>query len=149
MASPKVRLGALIAIGIASMMLMVVTAGALTASQTLPSTGTITAVNLDVYSNSACTTPLTSINWGNVSPGTSVTQTIYIKNTGTAAETLSMAYGNWTPSNAGYYLSISWTPAMTSLPAGNSTSATLTLTATSSAGSLSTFSNNIVITGTQ
>jgi hypothetical protein len=53
---------------------------ALISSKTVASTGIITITNLGVYSDSACTQSLTSINWGTISPGNSVARTIYVKN---------------------------------------------------------------------
>jgi hypothetical protein len=146
---PKLSIGATIAIAVTGLFLTMLTAGALVSSQTVPSGGTITAVNVGVYSNSQCTTNCTSIDWGMLSPGGSTTRTIYIKNTGTVPVTLSMATANWSPSNANNYLTVTWNRANNVLAAGSSVSATLTLTASSSAGSITNFSFDIVITGTE
>jgi hypothetical protein len=146
---PKLSIGAIIAIAVTGLFLTMLTAGALVSSQTVPSGGTITAVNVGVYSNSQCTTNCTSIDWGMLSPGGSTTRTIYIKNTGTVPVTLSMATANWSPSNANNYLTVTWNRANNVLAAGSSVSATLTLTASSSAGSITNFSFDIVITGTE
>ncbi|MGA2681826.1 MAG: hypothetical protein ABSF44_08515 [Candidatus Bathyarchaeia archaeon] len=81
--------------------------------------------------------------------GTQVTQIAYIKNTGNIAENLTMSTTSWSPSNAWTYLTLNWSPTSSTLAAGATTSATLTLTASSGAGALSTFSVNIVFTGTQ
>jgi archaellum component FlaG (FlaF/FlaG flagellin family) len=149
MALKKMSSAAIIAIAIAGALLTVTTLAALNVSENLSSTGTITAVNLDIYSDSACTIPITSISWGNVAPGSANPTTIYIKNTGNVAETLTMTSGSWTPSNANTYLTLTWNRQNTVLAAGASTSATLTLTAASNCGSLTTFSFTITITGTQ
>jgi hypothetical protein len=150
MAFKKLSPAITIAIGITALVLVICTAGLLTINQQVPVTGTITAINLGVYSDSSCATPLTTISFGNVVPGTQVTQTIYLKNTGNVAEsTLTMSTNTWNPANAGTYLTLTWTPTSSSLAVGASTSATLTLTATSSAGALTTFSFNVVFTGTQ
>jgi hypothetical protein len=146
---PKLSLGATIAIAVTGLFLTMITAGALVSSQTIPSGGTITAVNVGVYSNSACTSNCTSIDWGTLSPGGSTTKTIYVKNTGTIPVTLSMAPANWSPSNANNYLTVTWNRANYALAAGASVSAILTLTASSSAGSLTNFSFDVVITGTE
>jgi hypothetical protein len=146
---PKLSLGATIAIAVTGLFLTMITAGALVSSQTIPSGGTITAVNVGVYSNSACTSNCTSIDWGTLSPGGSTTKTIYVKNTGTIPVTLTMAPANWSPSNANNYLTVTWNRANYALAAGASVSATLTLTASSSAGSLTNFSFDVVITGTE
>jgi len=149
MAFKKVGTGTLIAITIAGVLLVAITAGLLTTTQNVPGSGTISAIGLGVYSDSGCTTPLTSISFGSVNPGTQVTQTIYLKNTGNIAENLTMTVSSWSPSNAGTYLTITWSPTTSPLAAGAVTSATVTLAASSSAGALSTFSFNLAITGSQ
>jgi hypothetical protein len=142
-------IGALIAIGIVGMMLIIATAGLLSSNQTLAANGTIAGINLGIYSDYGCTTPITTVSWGTVTPGTQVTQTIYVKNTGNIGENLTMAINTWSPANAGTYLTIAWSPVLSTLATGQSTSATLTLAASAGAGAISSFSCNIVITGTQ
>ena len=149
MSMRKISVGATIAIAVTGLFLTMVTAGVLVSSQTVTSGGTITAVNVGVYTDSACTVNCTSIDWGTLSPGNSTTRTIYVKNTGTAPVTLSMTTTNWVPTNANTYLTLTWNRANYALAAGTSVSATLTLTASASAGAITTFSFNIVITGTQ
>jgi hypothetical protein len=124
------------------------TAGVLVSSQTLQSGGTVTAINVGVYSDSACTQNYSNINWGTLAPGASNTSTIYIKNTGTIPVTLSMATANWVPSNASTCLTLTWNRANYVLAAGSSVSANLNLTASASAY-ITTFSFDIVITGTE
>jgi hypothetical protein len=136
-------------LGLTLLLLLIVSSALLTSTQTVPATGTITAINLGVYSDAGCTTPLTALNFGIVSPSTQVTQTIYLKNTGNSAENLTMNTNTWSPSNAGTYLTLTWLPTTTPLAAGAITSATLTLTASASAGALSTFSFNVAFTGSQ
>jgi hypothetical protein len=149
MAMRKISMGAMIAVAVTGLFLTMLTAGVLTSSQTVQSGGTITAVNVGVYSDIGCTQNCTSIDWGTLAPGNSMTRTIYVKNTGTVSVTLSMATANWVPSNANTYLTLAWNRDSYVLAAGNSVSATLTLTASASAGSITTFSFNIIITGTQ
>ncbi|MGD0644997.1 MAG: hypothetical protein ABSA75_08845 [Candidatus Bathyarchaeia archaeon] len=146
-----IKLGSrtLIAIGITGALLVALTAGLLTTTQNVPASGNVSAIGLGVYSNALCTVPLTSISFGSVAPGTQVTQTIYLENTGNIAENLTMAVNSWVPSNAGTYLTLTWSPASSTLAAGAITSATLTLAASSGAGALSTFSFNVAFTGTQ
>ena len=136
-------------IAVVALLLTVIAAGALTDSVTVPLAGSITAVNVDVYSDAGCTVPCTSLNVGSLAPGASATQTIYVKNNGTVPETLSMAVAGWNPSNAGSYLTLSWNRVGYVLNAGSSVQATLTLTAAANTGSLTTFSCNVTITGTQ
>ena len=126
-----------------------ITVAALTASQNVPLSGTITAVNVELYTDSACTIPCTSLAVGTVSPGGTATQTLYVKNTGTVPETLSMTATNWNPANADSYLAVTWNRANHILNAGASVQAIITLTAAANTGTLTTFSCTVTITGTQ
>jgi len=145
----KISTGAAIAIAATGLFMTLLTTGLLMSSQTLQSNGTVTAVNVGVYSDSGCTQNCTSIDWGTIAPGNSSTRTIYIKNIGTIPMTLSMTTGSWVPSNANTYISLSWNRGGTVLSAGQSISATLTLSASSSAGNITSFSFNMTITGTE
>ena len=148
MAIRTVSMGAIIAIAVTGIFLTVVSAGVLTASQSVTSSGTITAVNVGVYADSGCTQSCSNIDWGTLPPGNSTNRIVYVKNTGTVPVTLSLSTTNWTPSNANNYLTLSWDRTNYVLNAGSSIQATLTLTASSGAGSLTSFSFNVVITGT-
>ncbi len=149
MTMQKTAIGATIALASIGLFLTMLTAGVLTSSQSVQSNGSITAVNVGVYSDIGCAQNLTSIDWGVLPPGNSTSMMIYIKNTGNVPETLSMATSNWVPSNANTYLTLTWNRANYVLSPNTSVNATLTLTASSGAGALTTFSFNIIITGTQ
>jgi hypothetical protein len=144
----KISKGAIIAIVAVGLILTATTAGLLSVSQTVSSSGTVTAVNVGVYSDSACTLTLTSIDWGTISPGNSVTRTIYVKNTGNTQITLSMTTTSWNPSSADGPITLTWDKESSTLTVGESTAATLTLSVSSSISGITTFSVNIVITGT-
>ena len=137
----------LVIIGVA---LTLTTFAAVSTSQNLSSSGTVTtSANLGVYSNSACTTVLSSINWGTLTPGTSYTQTVYVKNTGNGLSlTLSMNATNWSPVGANGPMSLSWNQEGTRLTPGQSVAATLTLVVSSSISDVTNFSVQINITGT-
>ncbi|MGD0451432.1 MAG: hypothetical protein ABSA79_10320 [Candidatus Bathyarchaeia archaeon] len=162
------NIGVLIVIGLVGMMLVIATSGLLSANQTLAATGSITptstpaptpppstptptpiqTVGVSIYSDAGLTTAMSAVTWGTITPGSQTTVTIYIKNTGNTAETLSMTTSNYTPSNANTYLTCTWVPTVTTLAAGASTSATLTLAASSSA-TAGSFNFSITITGSQ
>jgi hypothetical protein len=145
----KIPVTAVIALTIAAIALTLTTAAVLSANQTVPLNGAINAVNLGVYSDSDCTQTATALNVGTLSPGGTATQTVYIKNTGNIPETLTMTTNNWTPTNAPTYLTLTWNLQNTVLNAGATIPATLTLTAASNTGSLTTFSCDVTITGSQ
>ena len=140
---------AIIALTITALALVLTTAALLTNNQTVPLSGTINAVNLGVYSDSACTQTCSALNVGALNPGGTGTQTIYIKNTGNVAETLTMTANNWNPTNATTSLTLTWNQQNTGLPAGQSIQAVITLTVASNCGSMTTFSCSVTITGTQ
>jgi hypothetical protein len=130
--------------------LMLMAYAAINVSVSINSSGSIAASpNIGVYSNSACTTLLTTISWGSPSPGGTVTQTVYVKNTqGTASLTLSMTASNWNPTSANGPLTVTWNQQGTVLAPGQSTAATLTLKVSSSIAGITTFSVQISISGT-
>ena len=146
-------------IGVAIILLVTITLtlaattyAALSTSQSLSSSGSVTIIStasLGIYSDSACTIPLTSISWGSLTPGGTTTQTIYVKNTGTVPLTLSMATSNWSPTAANGPIAISWNKAGTVLSSGQSTSAVLTLTVSSGITDITSYSVQISITGAQ
>jgi hypothetical protein len=148
MAMRKISTGAILAIMVVGLVLAVTTAGLLSVSQSVPSSGTITTVNVGVYSDSACNLPLTSIDWGTISPGNIVTRIIYVKNTGTAQITLSMTKTDWNPPSADGPITLTWDKGGTTLNANQVATATLTLSVSSSISGITIFSVNIVITGT-
>jgi hypothetical protein len=145
----KIPSTTIIALTITALALTLTTAAVLSTNQTVPLNGTITAVNLGVYSDSSCTQTVTTLNVGTLNPGGTATQTVYVKNTGNIPETLTMTTNNWNPTNAPTYLTLSWNRQNTVLNAGSSIQATITLTAASNTGSLTTFSCNVTLTGTQ
>jgi len=144
--SPKLLV---IILTVAALAVAGLTVAAVTINQNISSSGTINAgPNIGVYSNSACTTSITSLNWGSVEAGGNATQTIYVKNTGTASVCIALAVNNWSPSTASTYMTLSWNQQGTQLSAGASTAATLTLTVLANATGITSFSNTISISGT-
>ena len=145
----KPSIGAIIAIvAIAGLFLTLTTAGLLSINQSIPTSGTVSTVNVDVYSNSACTQQLTSISWGSVAPGGTAARTVYVKNTGTNQITLTMTRTNWNPANANGPIAVTWDKESTTLTANQIATATLTLSVSSSISGITTYSVDIVITGT-
>ena len=138
-----------IALTIVAVSLVGSTLAAITVNQNLNSTGTIaTTPNIGIYSDAACTNALTTINWGPRAAGSTTTQTVYIKNTGSGSITLNLATTNWSPSGASNYITIAWNRQGTSLATDQSTAATLTLTVSAGITGITTFSNTITISGT-
>ncbi|HKM60632.1 MAG TPA: hypothetical protein VJY36_07150, partial [Candidatus Bathyarchaeia archaeon] len=125
-------------------------ANSLSSKSNVLSNGAVTtSANCGLYSNSACTKPLSSIDWGILTAGGTVTQTIYVKNTGSGLPlTLNMTTTNWSPASANGPITVTWDQEGTILSPGQSTAATLTLAVSSSEIGLTNFGVQISITGT-
>ncbi len=140
-------IAALVIIGV---VLTITTYAALNTSTNVPATGTVyTSANLSVYSDSGCTIPVSSLSWGNPTPGAVINQTIYIKNTSTGLSlTLNMTTNNWVPTTANGPITITWNQQGTDLKPGQSAAAILTLTVSSSIVDITNFNAQICVTGT-
>ena len=149
MALQKLYMGALIAIIATRIFLTLTTAGLVSVNLAVPSSGNVTTVNVGVYSDSSCTHNLTSIDWGTISPGDSVTRTIYVKNTGNTQITLGMTKTNWNPINANGPITLTWNRESNTLNVGQITTATLALSVSESISGITYFSVDIVVTGTE
>jgi hypothetical protein len=121
---------------------------ALQASTKVSNTGSLMTVGVGVYSDSACTTKITSLNWGTLAPGSNVNQTVFIKNEGNAVATLSMAPSNWSPASASSYMTLTWNYNGQTLSVGQVVQVKFTLTISSSVTGITTFSFDITITAT-
>ena len=107
-----------------------------------------TSASCGLFSNSACTTPISSINWGNLTAGETSNQTIYIKNISSGLSlTLNMTTNSWSPASANGPITITWNQEDTILSPGQSTAATLTISVSSSEVDITSFSVQILITG--
>jgi hypothetical protein len=143
-------LGVLVIIGV---VVAVLSSGLLVAQQGVPSSGDVGgqvsgSVNIGLYSDADASVNCSSVNWGSLSAGSSVTQTIYVKNNGSTSETLHMTTSDWTPMSAAASLTLSWNLDGTILPAGVVVPATITLSAAANTTTLTDFSFNIVVSGT-
>jgi hypothetical protein len=121
-------------------------------SITIHNVGNFYAVGIAAYQDPACTENLTQINWGTVYAGNSQTYVAYLQNEGSTNLTLTLTYGNWVPSNAPNFMSLSWNYAGEVIAPGQVLTATFTLAtiyAPYPAINFTSFSFDITVTGTQ
>jgi hypothetical protein len=71
--------------------------------------------------------------------------TVYVRNEGNVAASLSLATDNWNPSNASNYLALSWNYVGQPLSPQEVTSVTLILTVSPSVHGIESFSFDIII----
>ena len=139
---------AIAAIAIAGLFLTIATSGLIVSSQTVQNSGVVASANVGLYSDYSCTQSVSSISWGTVSPGNSITRTVYVKNIGNVPLTVSMTKTNWSPTSANGPVTLTWDRENSVLTANQVVAATLTLGISSNAIGITTFSFDIVITGT-
>ena len=141
------NLGILVAVVLALASSLVVS-GLLTVSKTLSSTGSVKAINVEVFWDLACTQVVSSIDWGTPEPGDSIDRTVYVKNTGNAPMNVSLLASGWVPVEAGNYLTLSWDREGAEVAADEVVQALLTLDVSGSITGITDFSFDTVIEGT-
>jgi hypothetical protein len=121
-----------------------------TVNKNLNSSGAIqTSIGINVYSDDTCTSELTNVEWGTISPGSVLTRTIYVKNTGQGVSLeLSMSTSNWSPTSANSYITVEWDKEGYVLAPTEYVKATLTIEVSQDITGIEAFSNTISITGT-
>ena len=124
---------------------MLLTIGVLTLNPAKPSSAIVSDQSVDVFVDSECVNQCEKLEW-EVSAG-ETSSTVYVKNTCGVPVALSMFATGWAPSDVESFLVMSWDKEGYVLSSGESTSATLTLTASENAGNIKAFSFRILITG--
>jgi len=119
--------------------LTVVATALLSDSASIDFSGVITTVDIRAS--------ISSIEWGALDPDETATTTFTLYNDGNVPLTLSMSLGNWNPTIAGDYITVSWNRENVVVNAGQNTVATLTIHIASDVAGFTSFSNEIVITG--
>lgn len=65
-------------------------------------------IEINLYTDQECNTPLTSVDWGQITAGTTSSTTMYLKNEGDMTVNAQLQTENWTPSDSSSFLSLSW-----------------------------------------
>jgi hypothetical protein len=104
-------------------------------------------VEIDIYSDQACTQALTNIVWGEIEAGDSSSKTIHVKNNGETGVVLSLETENWTPGGSQDHMSLNWDYDGASISAGQVETIMLTLSVSGSAPPMPLFNFDIVIIG--
>lgn len=114
-------------------------------NRTITNAGTVKTVGVGVYWDQALSNPVSSISWGTIEPGSNVNKTVYIRNEGNAAATLSMATSNWSPSGASSYMTLSWDYGGQTLAVNEAKQVKFTLSVSPSITGITSFSFDITI----
>jgi hypothetical protein len=128
--------------------LILIAYGAIVFTSTVSASHIVTRGKLGIYSNSACTQKITSIDWGPIPQGNSTSKIVYVKNLGTIPLRLSMSNANLNPTSANGSIALSWNRENTILSRNQATSANITLSIASKISTTTNFNMQIVISGT-
>lgn len=120
----------------------------LTTQVTFPSSGSIKGVGLGVYSDRWCRYTLSTLDFGELEPGSSKSSTLYLKNIGNSELTLSMTSENWNPGNTPDYMILSWNRDGHPIDPGDIVSCEITLSVSNNIQGIDSFSLDIVLAGT-
>ena len=143
------KVHALILVVVTLVMTSALVFGLLSASTTISNTGNVKTVGVGVYWDSSCSQEVSLIEWGSLDPGETSSVTVYVRNEGSVAVVLSMTTENWDPTLASSYITLDWDRDDYVLSSGESVQAVLTLSVSSSITGITSFSFDIVITGTE
>jgi hypothetical protein len=103
-----------------------------------------------VYWDVKCTKRVTSISWGELTPGSSGQVNVFIRNEEIGPTCyLSLRTGDWVPSTAAKYLSLSWNYNNKKIALGSTIPVTLTIKVAGNIIGVSNFNFNITIFGTE
>ena len=122
-------------------------AGQLMYSTSLKSHGTVQTIGVVAYKESSCVTLMSDVDWGNVMPGGYITKTVYIRNEGNSALTLSLNTENWSPTSADNYMALGWNYAGQTIEPNQVVRITLTLSVSQNINGIETFYFDIIIIG--
>jgi len=125
------------------------TLAAMSNSRNFQNYGTVKTANIGLYWDSGCTNATSTVNWGALSPGTSSSVVLYVRNEGNVALKLALTTSNWNPFAAWSYMAVAWNRQGYALNAGSTVQATLTLSVFSNITGVTNFSFDIIISGVE
>ena len=114
---------------------------------TIESHGTVKVFGLGVYWDIAKTAEVKSIDWGLIEPGLPSSVSVYITNEGDYPTTFSLTAGNWHPTDASNYFSLSWDYGNQLVEPGETVLVTLTLLPSANIQDVKDFGVGVVIAG--
>lgn len=120
----------------------------LTTQETIQGTGSIKGMGFGIYWDQQCTAATSSLDWGLLEPGSSTDVTLYLRNEGNSALTLSMASANWSPANATDYLTLTWNREGQQVNADEVLKFVITLSVSTDVQGIDSFNFDIIISGT-
>lgn len=104
-------------------------------------------IEIDIYSDSGCTKSVSNVDWGEIAAGSTINRIVYVKNNGDYEVTLGLSTENWSPFEAMADITLDWDYDGTYLEVGEVRRVIFGLSVDSDIGSISSFSFDIIVTG--
>jgi len=115
----------------------------------VPSSGSVSALGIELYWDRATKETVSSVDWGTLEPGSSRSVTIYVKNEGKDPVQLSYYTSNWNPPEATNYLNLGWDYNGQALKARKTSQLTFTLSVAANATGIEAFSFDLTVMGNE
>ena len=125
------------------------TLAAMSNSISIQNYGAVKTANVGIYWDGGCTNATSIVQWGALSPGTSSSIVLYVRNEGNVALKLALTTSNWNPIAAANSMTLAWNRQGYTLNAGSTVQATLTLSVFSNITGVANFSFDIIISGVE
>jgi len=119
----------------------------LVTTNTITNVSAVEASGVGVYWDSNCTKRIFSIDWGTLTPGSTKSIVVYIRNEVEELIHLIMSTTNWNPSKASDYITLRWDYTGQRINPGEALQITLTLSISRQIQGITSFSFDILITG--
>jgi len=110
--------------------------------------GNIVSVGVVFYSDPACSSETSMLDWGTLEPGQKIDVTLYMKSTSNVPVTASMSVGNFVPASGGTYLACTWNYGGASVSPGQILPVVFTLSVATTVTGITAFSFDISVTTT-
>ena len=134
---------------IAALLISIIPVGfvyaALQYSVTISTHGIIISREFNFYSDSACASKVSSIDWGTLEPGQQVNRTLYMKSSLASDVSASLAVRNFEPAVGSSYLVLAWDYLGAPIASGQVLLVTFTLRVASTVTGISLFSFDIEV----
>jgi hypothetical protein len=118
---------------------------ALSSDKTIVYANPVSGSGAGVYWDQTCTNRTLSLDWGPIEPGSNSTLTIFVRDEGNSAASLSMQTSNWNPPTAMNYLSLKWNYSGQVLRTGQVIPLELTLTVSPTITGINSFNFGTLI----
>ena len=111
-------------------------------------TGSVKGLGLGAYWDPQCKNATSSLDFGVLEPGSSKDFALYLRNEGNSVLTLSMTSENWNPVNAADYMALTWNREGQQINPDEVVGCVITLSVSENIQDISSFSLDIIISGT-